>query len=244
MKNKALTIQGKTVEPGTRSILMLSLPELYDGSPMYMPVHVICGKLPGPTLVVLAAVHGDEINGVEIIHRLLKRKLVNQVKGNLIAVPIANIYGFIYKTRYLMDRRDLNRSFPGSVKGSIASRLANFLLQEIIKQATHVLDFHTASLHRANAPQIRATLTTQKIKLLAKSFNAPVVLDSAVLQGSLREAVNNFNIPYLLYEAGEALRLDELSINLGVKGLINVMRYIGMLKKIRNPKLIPTTIAY
>lgn len=244
MQNTPLVIQDQSVPPGERDILMLPLPELYDGSPMYMPVHVVCGKEAGPTLVVLAAIHGDEINGIEIIHRLLKLKLVNQVKGKLIVIPIANNYGFILKTRYLMDRRDLNRSFPGSKKGSIAARLAHFLLDSILNQATHVIDLHTASFHRINIPQIRATLKTNTIKSLAKSFAAPVILDTPVLKGSLRESMNARDIPYLVYEAGEALRFDELSITLGVKGIVGVMRHIHMLKETRVSKTVQTTIAY
>lgn len=244
MKNLPLTIKEHTVSPGEKITLMLPLPELYDGSPMYMPVHVVCGKQSGPTLVVLAAIHGDEINGVEIINRLMKRKVLNSIKGNLIAVPIANIYGYIYKSRYLMDRRDLNRSFPGSIKGSIAARLANFLLKEILVSASIVIDLHTASLHRSNVPQIRATLADKKITALAKSFGAPVVLETAVLKGSLRESINEMKIPYLLYEAGEALRLDELSINVGVRGLLNVMRHSEMLKKTHREGGHDPTIAY
>ena len=244
MKNKPFEIKGNVVNPGEKKVLMLPLPELYDGSPMFMPVHVICGKQSGPTMVVLAAIHGDEINGVEIVHRLMKRKFIHQIKGNFVAVPIANIYGFIFKSRYLMDRRDLNRSFPGSLKGSIASRLANFLLKEILEKASLVIDLHTASLDRINIPQIRATLNNQNIKELAKAFAAPVILETPVLQGSLRESVNKMKIPYLLYEAGEALRFDELSIQVGVRGIVNVMRHVNMLKTIKNRKNVSPTFAY
>lgn len=244
MQNDPITISGRQVNPGERCVIKSSLPELYDGSPMYMPIHVFCGKLKGPTLIVLAALHGDEINGVEIIHRLMKRKMLTRIKGNLICIPIANMYGFIFKNRYLMDRRDLNRSFPGSAKGSIASRLAKFLLDEIMVHADMIIDLHTASLHRVNIPQIRATLDNQQIHEDAKSFAAPVILDSPVLPGSLREAVHKFNIPYLLYESGEALRFDELSIRMGVKGIFNVMRHLGMLKTTLRKVDVSSTVSY
>lgn len=229
MKNNGVTIQGTHIGPGQKSTVMLTLPELYDCSPMYIPVHVISGKLKGPTLVVFAVLHGDEINGFEIVHRLLKKQVLSRLHGNLITVPISNMYGFIYKSRYLMDRRDLNRSFPGSKKGSIAARLADLLLTDIASAATHIIDLHTGSLYRSNVPQIRATLKFKENLQMAKAFSAPVILDTAVLPGSLRESVNKLKIPYILYEAGEALRFDDFSINLGVKGIMNVMHTIKML---------------
>ncbi len=246
VNNEILKIKKYETAPGEKRVIMIPLPELYDGSPMYIPIHVYCGKTKGPTLIVLAAIHGDEINGVEIIHRLLKRKILNKLAGNLIAIPIANIYGFIFKSRYLMDRRDLNRAFPGSEKGSIASRLANFLLNDIISLATHVIDLHSGALYRSNVPQVRASLECDDSFELAKAFAAPVILDSAEIDGSLRSSVNELGIPYILYEAGEALRFDEFSIKVGVRGILNVMTHVGMINTLKQSHKMPkgSTVAY
>jgi predicted deacylase len=178
---------------------------------------------------VSAALHGDEINGVEIIRRLLKRKSLENLRGTLIAIPIVNSFGFIHHSRYLPDRRDLNRVFPGSGTGSLASRIADLFMREIVSHCTHGIDLHTGSNHRFNLPQVRASLKDKETKMLAQAFGAPVMVHSKTRDGSLREAVSELGIPMLLYEAGEALRFDELSIRTGLRGILSVMRIIGML---------------
>jgi predicted deacylase len=198
---------------------------------MTMPVHVVHGKKPGPSLFVSAAIHGDEINGVEIIRRLLKLKLLNRLHGTLIAIPTVNVYGFINRSRYLPDRRDLNRCFPGSDQGSLASRLASLFMAEIVEKCTHGIDIHAGSDHRMNLPQIRADLEEPENMRIAQSFGAPVIIDARVRDGSLREAVAEKGIPMLLYEGGEALRFSELAIRMGLKGIVTVMREIGLLRK-------------
>lgn len=208
----------------------LPVSRLYTHTPMYMPVQVINGKKPGPRLFVSAAIHGDEINGVEIIRRLLKLPALNGISGTLIAVPIVNAHGLIYHSRYLPDRRDLNRSFPGSDKGSLAARLANLFMREIVAKCTHGIDIHTGAIHRTNLPQIRADMDDKETDRLARSFGVPVILNSNLRDGSLRQAAAERGIPLLVYEAGEALRFDEIGIRGGVKGVINVMRTLGMLK--------------
>lgn len=227
-KNQKIQIGDEIINPGERRVVMLPMPELYDCSPMYMPINVICGRRPGPVLTVIAAVHGDEINGVEIVRRLMRRKALNQISGTLITIPIVNVYGFIYQSRYLMDRRDLNRSFPGKKTGSLAARLANFIIQEIVVKSTHIIDLHTGSLHRSNIPQIRATLDKNNNRELAQVFGAPVILNSTIRDGSLRQAVSDLNLPFILYEAGEALRFDGISIRTGLRGIMNVMRFLNM----------------
>jgi uncharacterized protein len=134
-KNKKIKIGDEEIKPGERKVIMLPMPELYNCSPMYMPINVICGRQRGPVLVITAAIHGDEINGVEIVRRLLRRQFLKHLHGTLIAIPIVNVYGFIYQSRYLMDRRDLNRSFPGSNSGSLAARLAYLIQKKIIRKA-------------------------------------------------------------------------------------------------------------
>lgn len=193
-----------------------------------MPVHVINGKQAGPIMFVTAAIHGDEINGIEIIRRLLATKAVSRLAGTLIAVPVVNVYGFVSQSRYLPDRRDLNRAFPGSEKGSMAARLADTLMSEVVDKCTHGIDLHTAAEGRDNLPQIRVDLDMHPELLeLANAFSPPILLDSATRDGTLRDAAGN--LPVLLYEAGEALRFDEVAIRAGLKGILNVMRHLNML---------------
>ncbi len=227
-KNKAITIGDVTIEPGTRQYVDLPLPPLYTHTSVAMPVHVINGRLDGPVMFVTAAIHGDEINGIEIIRRLLATKALNRMAGTLIAVPVVNVYGFVSQSRYLPDRRDLNRSFPGSEKGSMAARLADTLMREIVEKCTHGIDLHTAAEGRANLPQIRVDLEAHPELLeLAQAFGPPIMLDSATRDGTLRGAAGD--LPLLLYEAGEALRFDEIAIRAGLQGVLRVMRHLNML---------------
>ena len=236
MEDKSLKINGTTFSPGTSTTIDLPVGRLYTHAPVTMPVHVVKGKKSGPRLFVSAAIHGDEINGVEIIRRLLKLPALKRLKGTIIAVPIVNVHGLINHSRYLPDRRDLNRSFPGTEKGSIAARLAYLFMQEIVSQSTHGIDLHTGAIHRDNLPQIRANLDDEETEKLARAFNVPVIISSNLRDGSLREAAAEYGIPMLLYEAGEALRFDEVSIRAGVKGIINVMRTLEMLPASRSKK--------
>ncbi len=233
---EVLRIAGETIPPGSNMRLELPLPELYTRTPMTMPVHVRRGKRSGPCLFVCAAVHGDELNGVEIIRRLMKRRILNRIHGTIIAVPIVNVYGVIDRSRYLPDRRDLNRSFPGSGRGSLAARLAGLFMSEIVDQCTHGIDLHTGALHRGNLPQLRGHLDDPETLRLARLFGVPVLLNSTLRDGSLREAAAARGIPMLLYEAGEALRFDEVSIRAGVQGILNVMRGLEMLPPTRGRK--------
>jgi uncharacterized protein len=232
-KNSSIELAGQKVLPGERKTIDLVVGKLYTHSPITMPVQVLCGHQAGPVMFISAAIHGDELNGVEIIRRLLKVPALKRLKGTLIAVPIVNLHGFINQSRYLPDRRDLNRSFPGSEKGSLAGRVARLFLDEIVERCTHGIDLHTGAIHRSNLPQIRANLDDEETLTLAKAFGTPVVLNSNLRDGSLREAASKKGIPVLLYEAGEALRFDELSIRGGVNGVLRVMRQLNMLPAAR-----------
>lgn len=234
--SQKLVINNQHIVAGERATIELPLPPLYTHTPMVMPVHVIRGKREGPKLFISAAIHGDELNGIEIIRRVLQMPGLSRIKGTLIAVPVVNVYGLIHHSRYLPDRRDLNRSFPGSLKGSLAARLAHTFMEEIVSNSTHGLDLHTGAIHRSNLPQIRANLDDPDTLALAEVFGAPVLLNSNLRDGSLREAAAEYGIPMLLYETGEALRFDETSIRAGVKGVMNVMRALGMLSKSRSKR--------
>lgn len=224
-----LTIANTKVAPGTRNTIQLPVANLYTHTQMDLPIHVVHGKKSGPVLFVSAAIHGDELNGVEIIRRLLAHKSLNRLHGSLIAIPIVNMFGLIQHSRYLPDRRDLNRSFPGSAKGPLASRLANIFMESIVKHADYGIDIHTGAIHRSNLPQIRANLDDHETKEMAVAFGVPVIINAAERDGSLREAASNLGVRTLLYEAGEALRFDELAIKAGLHGILNVMRYLNML---------------
>lgn len=225
----SISIGGQVIKPGGRETIDLVVGRLYTHNEVTMPVSVIHGKQAGPTLFVCAAIHGDEINGVEIIRRLLKTPALKKIKGTLLAVPIVNVHGFINKSRYLPDRRDLNRSFPGSKSGSLAARLADLFMEEIVSKASHGIDLHSGANHRCNLPQIRANLDDPATLELATAFGIPVLLNSEIRDGSLRQAATDFGIPILVYESGEALRFDELSARNGVRGILRVMRYLEML---------------
>ncbi len=226
---------GVPVAPGERRTIELPVGRRVTGPELVLPVEVVNGRRPGARLFVCAAIHGDEINGVEIIRRVLRRPL-RELAGTLIAVPIVNIYGFVGLSRYLPDRRDLNRAFPGSQKGSLAARLAHLFAEEIVARATHGIDLHTGAIHRTNLPQIRASLDQPETEALARAFGAPVIVDANLRDGSLRQAVMERGVPMLLYEAGEALRFDEPSIRTGVRGVLAVMRTLGMLPAPRKPR--------
>ena len=242
--NAAIEIAGVSIKPGTRQSIDIPLPSFYTHSSVNMPVHIVHGRKPGPVLLVCAAIHGDEINGVEIIRRLLTHKIIDRCKGTLITIPVVNVYGFVSKSRYLPDRRDLNRSFPGSETGSMASRLANVLMTEIIPHCTHVVDLHSGAVNRENLPQIRAKLDDDpEIEALARAFGVPAILNANLLEGSFRQAAHDLGIPVLLYESGEALRFDEVAIRAGVKGVLNVMTALGMRARPRKHRTPETMIA-
>ena len=231
---------GTKVLNGTNVTINLELPKLYH-SPMDLPIRIIRGKKDGPIVFISAAVHGDELNGIEIIRRFRKLSILKRLKGTVVLIPIVNIYGVTTLSRYMPDRRDLNRSFPGSKKGSLASRIAKIFFDEIVSKCDFGIDLHTASIHKSNFPQIRTNLNNDFTHNLAKAFEAPLVLHSELRDGSLRAEALEKDIPVLLYEAGEALRFDETSIRIGVKGIVNVLRELKMLpivnkkRKFKNP---------
>jgi len=229
MRNAAVEIAGFKVEPGQRRLLDLPVADLYTHAQLTMPVHVICGRLAGPTLFVTGAIHGDELNGVEIIRRLLALNVLKRLKGTLLAVPVVNVHGFIHQSRYLPDRRDLNRSFPGQLSGSITSRLARHVASEIIDRSDYGIDLHTGAIHRTNLPQIRGDVDNDEVMRLARAFGAPVIIHSRLRDGSMREYAAEKGVSVLLYEAGEALRFDELSIRAGLRGIRRVLATLGML---------------
>jgi len=226
---KPIAIGGEKVAAGSRRTVDIPISQLSIHVPVRLSAHVVNGARPGKTLFVSAAIHGDEIIGVEIIRRILKLPIIDRLRGTLILVPIVNAYGFLNHSRYLPDRRDLNRTFPGSRSGSLAAQLAEAFMREIVVPSDLGIDLHSAAIHRENLPQVRISPGRQDLCKLARAFAAPVILPAKIRRGSLRDAAREVDTDILLYEAGEALRFDEASIRIGVGGVLRVMRKMGML---------------
>ncbi|ATJ83503.1 succinylglutamate desuccinylase/aspartoacylase family protein [Halomonas beimenensis] len=239
MARAPFELAGVRVAPGSRSQIDVPVARLYTHAPLHIPVEVVHGRQAGPVMLVCGGIHGDEINGVEIVRRLLRSRQIQRLRGTLIGVPIVNVFGFVQHSRYLPDRRDLNRCFPGSESGSLGSRVAALFREQIVDQATHIIDLHTGAIHRTNLPQIRAQLIPgSETERMANAFGAPVILNADLREGSLRHYAETRDIPVLTYEAGEALRFDEWAIAPGVRGVPPVMRRLGMLsgeKRRRTP---------
>lgn len=233
----ALNVGGVRIAPGETVHLDLVTARLPTFTEMAIPIIVRHGTEPGPRLWLNASIHGDEINGVEIIHRVLDILEGEKPKiGSLIAIPIVNVFGFIQQTRYLPDGRDLNRSFPGSNSGSLASRMARLLMDEIVCHCTHGIDLHTATNHRTNLPQIRADLDDQATSEFATAFAAPITMHAKIRDGSLRDASRRKKIPVLVYEAGEAQRFNDAAIENGIAGVLRAMQFLGMTAKSYGPE--------
>ncbi|MCX2782788.1 succinylglutamate desuccinylase/aspartoacylase family protein [Microbulbifer thermotolerans] len=237
-------IGGIPVRQGETKRIDLPVVRLYTDTEMAIPVYVQRGKRSGPSLFVCAAIHGDELNGVKVISRLINSRALKSLRGTLIAVPVVNVYGMLHRSRYLPDGRDLNRCFPGTSKGSLASRMAYVFMQEVVAKCQYGIDLHTGALHRSNLPQIRGNLDDPEIRELGRAFGAPVMLHANLRDGSLREAATDLHVKTLLYEAGEALRFDDLCIRSGVRGILNVMRQLKMLPLRRGRKVMRPFISY
>ena len=229
-KNDLFEIAGHMVAPGKIGDIAIPISDLSAGMQANMVVRVFHGKRAGPTIFVSAAIHGDEIIGTEIIRRVMKKLHPSRMAGTVIFVPVVNMYGFITHSRYLPDRRDLNRSFPGTEKGSLASQLAHIFSTEIIDHCSLGIDIHSAALHRYNLPQIRIASGNPMLKDLAMDFGPPVIIEADLRPGSLRALAREAGVDMLLLEAGEALRFDEFSVLTGVNGILRVLKKLEMIE--------------
>jgi len=236
-ENKDIVIGGETVEPGQTKLLKIGIDRLPTGTLIDIPVYVFNSKRPGPTLLVQAGLHGDEINGIEIVRRMLQEKRFKVEKGAVIAVPILNIFGFIHFSREVPDGKDVNRSFPGTKSGSMASRIAYHYTSAILPQIDFGIDLHTGGGQRHNFPQIRYTAQDETSKNLAEIFNAPFSFSSRLIKGSFRNAAFKMGKPTIVFEAGESMRFDDYSILEGMQGILNVMKHFRMISKIE-PKYV------
>lgn len=239
--NAPITVGTVTVDPGRKKKIELPFGEAVTGATESLPVAVINGRSSGPVIWLSAAIHGDELNGIQIIRRVLKDLDAKSVRGAVIAVPLVNPLGFIIGSRYLPDRRDLNRSFPGSRRGSSASRLADMFMTQIVSHCSVGIDLHTATNHRINVPQIRADTDDPKTLKLARAFAAPFTIHARLRDGSLRQAATEADKTVLLYEAGQAHRFDDDCIDAGYIGVMRVLRAMKMID-VRLPRATPTRV--
>jgi len=228
-----ITVLGTEVPPATSTRLSWSATELFEGVPVSTPVLVVNGALPGPTLCMTAAVHGDELNGIEMVRRVMHELDPSKVSGAVIGVPIVNVQGFRRGSRYLPDRRDLNRYFPGNPNGSAAARIAYSFFNNVIAQCDALIDLHTGSFERANLPQIRADLRNPDVMTLTQGFGSMVILHSTPAVGTLRHAATRAGIPAVTLEAGGPSQLELNEVKLGVKGIETLVNTLGMVKKRR-----------
>ena len=232
-KAEPLLLLGEALLPGSAARLSWSATELFEGVPVSTPVLVVNGSLPGPTLCLMAAVHGDELNGIEMVRRVLHDTDPDKLSGAIIGVPIVNVQGFRRGSRYLPDRRDLNRYFPGNPNGSAAARIAHALFTEVIAHCDALIDLHTGSFERANLPQIRADLRNPDVVTLTLGFGSMVVLHSQPTVGTLRHAATLAGIPAVTVEAGGPSQLELAEVKHGVKGIETLLTTLGMVKKRR-----------
>jgi len=229
-------LAGHRIRRGARAQIAVPVSDLSTGTPVHLPVQVIHGLRAGPAIFVSAAIHGDEIIGTEIIRRASKKISPRRLAGTVVCVPVVNVYGFVTHSRYLPDRRDLNRSFPGHPEGPLASQLAHLFYREIINRCALGIDIHSAAQHRYNLPQIRIAQGDPHLAELATVFGAPAIIESPLRDGSLREIAREAGVPMLLLEAGEALRFDEMSVRVGVSGILRVLKHLSMIETRRLSK--------
>lgn len=228
-----IEVTGVQVHPGSRVDLSLKLSEFYLGAPVETPLYVLHGARPGPRVFVTAAIHGDEVNGVEAARRLLRVVKPRKLAGTLLVLPVANMPAFLSQKRTLPDGRDLNRIFPGTESGSQASRVAHALWTQVVKHCDYGIDLHTAGRFRTNAPHVRGDLSNPEVKRLARAFGTELVLERVGEKGSLRAEATKAGIPVLLFEGGEVMRFQAPVIRVAVRGVLNVLSELGMVDRKR-----------
>ena len=224
-----LVLGGHTVPPGSRASIDLPVGNITSHAPVILPVQVRRGRKDGPCLLVTAGLHGDELNGPEIVRRLLRSPALRRLRGTLLAVPVLNLPAFLARSRYLPDRRDLNRCFPGAAFGSLGARLAKVVTSELLPHCDAVIDLHTGAINRPNLPQIRVSPKDPGSMKLAKAFGAPVITVAQVREGSFRGTCYNLGKSAILFESGEAARLEAATIRFGLRGITAVLRRLRML---------------
>jgi len=245
-KAKILTLLGEEILPGTSRELNFSFAKLHTNTPIDVPIIIERSQFDGPTVLFVAGIHGDEVNGIEVVRQLVSKGINKPKIGTTICIPIINIFGFLQKVREFPDGRDLNRAFPGSKSGSLAARVAYQLMNDIVPNVDYCLDFHTGGSSRFNAPHVRVEKGNNTLTKLAETFNAPFILHSKNLKKSFRNACRKKGIPLLLFEGGKSNSIDTVVSNTGVNGSKRVLHHLGMLKtkfKVSSPKKSSVTIS-
>ncbi|TSE08023.1 MULTISPECIES: succinylglutamate desuccinylase/aspartoacylase family protein [Aquimarina] len=228
--NNVLSILGNEVLPGISTTINFNIAKLYTSTKVEIPIIIERSKIPGPTVLITAGIHGDEINGVEVVRQIIAKKINKPAKGSIICIPVLNVFGFLNMNRFFPDGRDLNRVFPGTKNGSLASRFAYQFINDILPAADFCLDFHTGGASRFNAPHIRVDPKNENLVALAKIFNAPFTLLSKNLEGSYRSTCAKKGKNILLFEGGKSQNSSkEIAIE-GVQGTMRILSYLGMLK--------------
>lgn len=238
--NNILTILDTKIYPGESKEIDFDVANLHTSSPVNVPIIIERAKKPGPIVLFTAGIHGDEVNGVEIVRQLIASNINKPKIGTIICIPVINVFGFINLKREFPDGRDLNRVFPGTIDGSLASRVAHKLIHDIIPCVDFIIDFHTGGSGRFNAPQIRISKENKHLNDLAKVFAAPFVLYSKNLNKSFRNSCYKLGKPMLLFEGGKSIHIDESITSHGVNGSKRVLKHLGMLNtqsKIVKPKV-------
>jgi len=226
-----LVIAGTTVEPGQQVETAIRVARLPGQGWLEVPLAVTHGVRPGPRVFVSAAIHGDELNGVETVRQVTHCLDAGRMSGSLVAVPVVNVFGLYAKSRYTPDRKDLNRMFPGSARGTIASRLAHLFMNEVVKGSTLGIDLHTGSDHRTNASQVRYDFRETRLDAVAEAFGAPLIIHKQAKPGTLRGAATKVDVPVLLWEAGEPMRFESRMVESGVEGVLRVMAHLEMIEE-------------
>ncbi|TWT41413.1 succinylglutamate desuccinylase/aspartoacylase family protein [Botrimarina hoheduenensis] len=219
---------GHTVPRGSCASAEVIVSQSFSGYDVKIPLHVWRGPIDGPTVSITAAVHGDEINGVGAIRRIIRDKPFELFAGTLVLVPVVNLLGFERHARYLPDRRDLNRSFPGSKHGSLTARYARAFYEAIVKRCEYGIDLHTAALRRTNFPNVRADLSDPRLAAFARAFGAELTIDSKGPPGSLRAAACKAGCATLILEAGEVWKVEPTMVEYTLHGIENSLRSLGM----------------
>lgn len=223
------TWQGQAIPAGESRDLLLGVSESYSGITVPIPIHIQRAKEPGPTVFVSAALHGDEINGTGAIRQLIQDEQFQLLRGAVILAPVLNILGFDRHSRYLPDRRDLNRSFPGSANGSLASRMARTLFDEIVARCDVGIDLHTAAVRRTNYPNVRADLANPEVKRIAELFGCEILINGDGPRGSFRREASRSGCPTIVFEGGEVFKVEPGIVETAVRGVKNVLVGLEML---------------
>jgi predicted deacylase len=243
-KAKDITILKETVAPGESKTINMEIARLHTMTKLKIPIIVERAKADGPVVLFTAGLHGDEINGVEIVRQLITRKINKPAIGTIICIPIINVFGFVNKNREFPDGRDLNRVFPGSKTGSLASRFAYYLLKEVIPHVDYCIDFHAGGAARFNAPQIRIVPNNEELKKLSDVFNAPFTLYSKNIAGSFRNSCDKLGVKMLLFEGGKSLDINNEITQHGVDGAKRFLEHFGMLNPKKKAKEAPSPSIY